>query len=109
MAHLLVTRYSIKEDFGIAKSLEKLDSLESQIKETKSKIVKAQNDKKSVEELQKTLGEQKDSYTNQVRETKLNVGTEMYNRFMQGFVSGTSAEDKEREEHTQFLFKKLHF
>ena len=109
MAHLLVTRYSVKEDFGIAKSLEKLDSLEAQIKETKSKIAKAQNDKKAIEELQKTLGEQKDSYTAQVRETKLNVGTEMYNRFMQGFVSGSSAEEKEREEHTQFLFKKLHF
>ncbi len=109
MAHLLVTRYSVKEDFGIAKSLEKLDALEVQIKETKSKIAKAQNDKKAIEELQKTLGEQKDSYTAQVRETKMNVGTEMYNRFMQGFVSGSSAEEKEREEHTQFLFKKLHF
>ena len=34
MAHLLVTRYSVKEDFGIAKSLEKLEKVRgSKIKE----------------------------------------------------------------------------
>ena len=35
MAHLLVTRYSIKEDFGVNKSLEKIDGLESEMKEMK--------------------------------------------------------------------------
>ena len=53
MAHLLVTRYSIKEDFGVNKSLEKIDGLESQMKETKAQMQKAQNDKAKVEELQR--------------------------------------------------------
>ena len=79
------------------------------LQKLKSKIAKAQNDKKAIEELQKTLGEQKDSYTAQVRETKLNVGTEMYNRFMQGFVKGGNAEENERQEHSEFLFKKFNF
>ena len=35
--------------------------------------------------------------------------TEMYNRFMQGFVRGSNAEENERQEHSEFLFKKLHF
>ena len=67
MAHLLVTRYSVKEDFGVTKSLEKLDALEGGMKETKTQIAKLQNEKKEenkakVEELQKKLGEQKDLY-----------------------------------------------
>ena len=33
----------------------------------------------------------------------------MYNRFMQGFVKGGNAEENERQEHSEFLFKKLHF
>ena len=109
MAHLLVTRYSIKEDFGVNKSLEKIDGLESQMKETKAQMQKAQNDKAKVEELQKKLGEQKDQYKESVRDAKVSVGTEMYNRFMQGFVRGSNAEENERQEHTEFLFKKLHF
>ena len=109
MAHLLVTRYSIKEDFGVNKSLEKVDELEAQIKETKSQIAKAQNDKAKVEELQKKLGEQKDQYKESVRDAKATVGSEMYNRFMEGFVRGTNAEENERQEHSEFLFKKLHF
>ena len=109
MAHLLVTRYSIKEDFGVNKSLEKIDGLESQMKETKAQMQKAQNDKAKVEELQKKLGEQKDQYKESVRDAKVSVGTEMYNRFMKGFVRGSNAEEKERQEHTEFLFKKLHF
>ena len=109
MAHLLVTRYSIKEDFGVNKSLEKVDGLEAQIKETKSQIAKAQNDKAKVEELQKKLGEQKDQYKESVRDAKATVGSEMYNRFMEGFVRGTNAEENERQEHSEFLFKKLHF
>ena len=109
MAHLLVTRYSIKEDFGVNKSLEKIDGLESEMKETKAQMQKAHNDKAKVEELQKKLGEQKDQYKESVRDAKVSVGTEMYNRFMQGFVRGNNAEENERQEHSEFLFKKLHF
>ena len=114
MAHLLVTRYSIKEDFGVAKGLEKLDGLETQLKEIKSNIAKLQNEKKEenkskIEEAQKKLGEKRDEYTEAVREVKGTVGTEMYNRFMQGFARGNNAEENERQEHSEFLFKKLHF
>ena len=75
MAHLLVTRYSIKEDFGVSKGLEKLDALESQIKEKKSELAKLQNEKKEennakIEALQKTIGEEKDKYREAVREVK---------------------------------------
>lgn len=114
MAHLLVTRYSIKEDFGVNKSLEKLDGLEAQIKETKSQIARLQNEKKDenkakIEELQKKLGTQKDEYKDAVRDTKSTIGTEMYNRFMQGFQRNNNAEENERQEHSEFLFKKLKF
>ena len=114
MAHLLVTRYSIKEDFGVSKGLEKLDSLEAQVKEAKASLAKLQNEKKEenkakIEEAKKKLGEEKDSYTEAVRDVKATIGTEMYNRFMQGFVKGGNAEENERQEHSEFLFKKLHF
>ena len=64
MAHLLVTRYSIKEDFGVSKGLEKLDSLEAQVKEAKASLAKLQNEKKEenkakIEEAKKKLGEEK--------------------------------------------------
>ena len=114
MAHPLVTRYSIKEDFGVSKGLEKLDSLEAQVKEAKASLAKLQNEKKEenkakIEEAQKKLGEEKDSYKEAVRDVKATIGTEMYNRFMQGFVKGGNAEENERQEHSEFLFKKLHF
>ena len=114
MAHLLVTRYTVKEDFGVQKGLEKLDSLEAKLKEKKAELAKLQNEKKEenkakMEALQKELGEEKDSYKESVREVKGTIGTEMYNRFMQGFVRGSNAEENERQEHTEFLFKKLHF
>ena len=40
---------------------------------------------------------------------KASVGTEMYNRYMQGFVRTNNATENERQEHTEFLFKKLKF
>ena len=33
----------------------------------------------------------------------------MYKRFMQGFNKFKKEEDKENQQNTQFLFKKLHF
>ena len=40
MSHLLVTRYSVKEDFGVEKGLKKLDDIEAKVKETGVKINK---------------------------------------------------------------------
>ena len=114
MSHLLVTRYSVKEDFGVEKGLKKLEDMESKVKEIKGKINKIEHDKKEeskkeVEELKKQLGEQKDAYKDLLNDVKSNVGTEMFNRYMQGFVRTNNVSDNERQEHTEFLFKKLKF
>ena len=53
MSHLLATRYTVKEDFGIAKSLEKLDNLDKKIKE--DKVLLANKEKAKKEENQKEL------------------------------------------------------
>ena len=114
MSHLLVTRYSIKDDFGVEKGLKKLEDMEAKVKETNTKINKLEHEKKEegkkeIEELKKKLGEQKDDYKGMLNEVKASVGTEMFNRYMQGFVRGNNSAENERQEHTEFLFKKLKF
>ena len=52
----------------------------------------------------------KDDFKQEIRNAKINIGTQMYNRFMKGFESkGKSEEEKENQINTQFLFKKLQF
>ena len=114
MSHLLVTRYSMKEDFGVEKGLKKLEDMEAKVKETNNKINKLEHEKKEEgkkedEELKKKLGEQKDDYKEMLNDVKASVGTEMFNRYMQGFVRGNNSADNERQEHAEFLFKKLKF
>ena len=114
MSHLLATRYTVKEDFGIAKSLEKLDNLEKKVKEDKDLIEKKEKGKKEenqkeLESLKNKLGVELDEYKNEVKNVKTNIGAEMYKRFMQGFNKGNKEEEIERQKNTQFLFKKLQF
>ena len=114
MSHLLVTRYSIKEDLGFEKGLKKLDDMDAKVKETNSKINRLEHEKKEegkkeIEELKKKLGEQKDEYKEILNDIKSSFGTELFNRYMQGFVRGNNATENERQEHTEFLFKKLKF
>ena len=114
MSHLLVTRYSIKEDFGLEKAIKKLDDMDAKVKETNSKINRLEHEKKEegkkeIEELKKKLGEQKDEYKEILNDIKSSFGTELFNRYMQGFVRGNNATENERQEHTEFLFKKLKF
>ena len=114
MSHLLATRYTVKEDFGIAKSLEKLDNLEKKVKEDKDLIEKKEKGKKEenqkeLESLKNKLGVELDEYKNEVKIVKTNIGAEMYKRFMQGFNKGNKEEEIEKQKNTQFLFKKLHF
>jgi len=114
MAHLLVTRYTVKEDFGFQKGLKTLNEIENKVKDTNSKIAKLEHEKKEenkkqIEELKNKLGTEKDEYKNSVRKVKLDIGTEMYNRYQKGFVRGNNAEENTKQEHTQFLFKKLKF
>ena len=114
MSHLLATRYTVKEDFGITKSLEKLDSLEKKVKEDKALIEskeKAKKDEnaKDIESLRAKLGNELDEYRKEVKNAKAKIGGEMYKRFMQGFNKGKKEEEIENQQNTQFLFKKLKF
>ncbi len=112
MSHLLATRYTIKEDFGIQKSIEKLDNLDKKIKEDKQAIEakeKAKKDEKEIEELKSKYGNEVSEYKNEVRNAKAKIGAEMYKRFMQGFNKGKKEEEIENQKHTEFLFKKLKF
>ena len=115
MTHLLATRYQVKEDFGISKTLEKLDNLEKKVKEDKAAIdakekgKKEEANQKDLEDLKTKYGNDLDEYRNEVKNAKVKIGGEMYKRFMQGFNKFKKEEDKENQQHTQFLFKKLHF
>ena len=112
MSHLLATRYTIKEDFGIQKSIEKLDNLDKKIKEDKQAFEakeKAKKDEKEIEELKSKYGNEVSEYKNEVRNAKAKIGAEMYKRFMQGFNKGKKEEEIENQKHTEFLFKKLKF
>lgn len=114
MAHLLVTRYSVKDFFGIPEEMTKLEALETKIKESKTELNKLQSEKKEenakkIESLQNTIGKQNDEYQDAVKQSKASIGSKMYSRFMEGFPMSGNAEDRERQVNTQFLFKKLHF
>ena len=115
MSHLLATRYTVKEDFGVNKTLEKLDNLEKKVKEDKNAIdAKEKNKKedansKDLENLKAKFGNDVNEYKNEVKNAKAKIGSEMYKRFMQGFNKGKNEEDKENQNNTKFLFKKLKF
>jgi large subunit ribosomal protein L27e len=114
MSHLLATRYTVKEDFGISKTLEKLDNLEKKLKDDKAVLAnkekaKKEENQKELEDLKNKIGNETDEYKNEVRNAKISIGAEMYKRFMQGFTKGNKEEEKEAQRNTQFFFKKLHF
>jgi hypothetical protein len=114
MSHLLATRYTVKEDFGINKSLEKVDALEKKVKEDKTLIeakekAKKEESAKDIESLKAKLGNDLNEYKSEVRNAKSKIGGEMYKRFMQGFNKGKKEEEIESQQNTQFLFKKLKF
>ena len=112
MSHLLATRYAVKEDFGIAKSIEKLDNLEKKIKDGKQAIEakeKAKKDDKEIASLKAKHGDDLNEYKNEVRNAKAKIGAEMYKRFMQGFNKGKKDDEIEAQKNTEFLFKKLKF
>ena len=115
MSHLLVTRYNVKEDFGIESAMKKVESCEKELKAAQEKVNKTKSEskkkenKEEIKKVEEELGVKKDEYKNELKNMKQEVGKQMLERFMQGFVSGKTQEEKEKEEHTQFLFKKLKF
>ena len=118
MSHLLATRYTVKEDFGITKIIEKLESMSKKLKENQAAIeAKEKNkkedgkeeQKKEIENLKAKQGNDLNEYKNEVRNAKAKIGGEMYKRIMQGFNKGKKEEEIESQQHTQFLFKKLKF
>ena len=113
MSHLLATRYTLKDELGIAKSVAKIDELDKKIKEDNAAVNSKEKNKKDenlkeLEALRAKLGQEKDDFKNEVRNAKVTIGTEMYKRFMKGF-QGKNEEDRENQSNTQFLFKKLQF
>lgn len=46
MSHLLATRYTVKEDFGIAKTMEKLEGLAKKVKDDRALVESKEKGKK---------------------------------------------------------------
>ena len=114
MSHLLATRYTVKEDFGIAKTMEKLEGLAKKVKDDRALVESKEKGKKDenakdLESIKARLGNEENEYKDEVRNAKAKIGGEMYKRFMQGFNKGKKEEEIESQQHTQFLFKKLRF
>ena len=114
MSHLLATRYTLKDNLGIAKSVGKIDELDKKLKEDKIAIENKEKSKKEenlkdLEALRAKYGKERDDFKQEIRNAKINIGTQMYNRFMKGFKDHKSEEGKENQTNTQFLFKKLQF
>ena len=115
MSHLLATRYMVKETFGIEEALKKVDNSTKELKDANDKLEKAQSEgkkkenKDEINKLKEDVGTKKDQLKADLKNMKESVGKEMLDRFMQGFVAGNNPEEKEREENTHFLFKKLKF
>ena len=114
MSHLLATRYTVKEDFGISKQLEKLENVEKKVREDKAAIdakekTKKEENAKDLENLKAKYGNDLNEYKSEVRNTKAKIGGEMYKRFMQGFNKGKKEDEIENQKNTEFLFKKLKF
>ena len=111
MSHLLATRYTLKDEFGLNKALGKIEELVKKLAEEKAIIDNKEKNKKEkednakeLEDLKTKYGKELDDYKTEVRNVKINIGTEMYKRFMKGFLAGKSAEDKENQTNAQFFF-----
>jgi predicted lipase len=114
MSHLLATRYKVTESFGIDKHMENMESIESDVKETQNKLNKKESeenkDKDGIESLKQKIGELRNNSKEALSAFKLQTGTELFNRFMRGFVmTKDNQEENEKISNTQFLFNKLNF
>jgi large subunit ribosomal protein L27e len=114
MNHLLATRYKASDNYGIESHMTKIENIETEFKETQTKLNKKETedakDKEGIENLKKKLGELKEKSKKVFTEFKVHSGTELYNRFMKGFIkTRDNAEENERIANNEFLFSKLKF
>jgi hypothetical protein len=92
-----------------------LDRDEITIREKQSQLNKLEHERKdenqkAVEDLKKELGGLRDTYKADLRKAKHTIGTELFNRFMKGFIkTKDNQEENEKIAHSEFLFKKLKF
>lgn len=115
MGHILATRYKAAENFGIEAHISKIEAIETEIKDVTAKLNKKEaedsKDTAGVEDLKKRVGDLKDRVKKAFNDFKLHTGTELYNRFMRGFIreKNSTAEDNEKINASEFLFNKLKF
>jgi hypothetical protein len=82
----LYLRYKIDEDFGTQTSLELIEKMELSIKEQLHAINKKEHEKDKketkteVDAMRKSLGTMKDEYKKNLRDIKVNIGNELFNR-----------------------------
>lgn len=114
MNHIIATRYKITDNFGIDQAMNQIDNVETTIRDLSTKVnakkdSTEQKDKDEVKTLQTQLGEARDTLKTRLNEFKVNVGTELFNRYMKGFVRGTNTEENDRIATSEFLFARLKF
>jgi large subunit ribosomal protein L27e len=114
MNHILATRYKATDNFSIDNNMVRIENIELEIKEATTKLNKKESeeakDKDGIEELKKKIGELRDKSKTALSEMKIAVGTELYNRFMKGFVlTKDNAEENDKIKSSEFLFNKLKF
>jgi hypothetical protein len=78
-------RYKIDEDFGTQNSLESIEKMELNIKEKQHALNKKEHEKKTENKtdndaMRKELGTAKDEYKKNLRDIKVNIGNELFNR-----------------------------
>jgi ribosomal protein L14E/L6E/L27E len=113
MSHILATRYKVTDNFGIDSHMDKMDKIETSIKELQSKYNGIKDNNEKVEEAKKLLteiGDRKTSLKTALDNCKVGVGSELYNRYMKGFVkTRDNADENEKIANSEFIFTKLKF
>lgn len=113
MQHILATRYKVQDNYNIEKHIDTLDKLETNLKEATSKLATLGNKEDKQEEVKKTqteIGELRKSLKDSLSSFKVQVGEELYNRYMKGFIkTKDNNEENEKIAASEYLFSKLKF
>jgi len=113
MQHILATRYKVQDNYNIEKHIDSLDKLENNLKEATSKLATLGNKEEKQEEVKKTqteIGELRTKIRDSLASFKVQVGEELYNRYVRGFIkTRDNAEENEKIAASEYLFTKLKF